>query len=96
MVEQTALIRSVEPRGRGSREEIRALEPCKQLFRARTMDVFVVGFDEISLFDMLFLHSGAGKPQKRIPPIVNLAVYHSVQQGVQHFTDRSAAQTERL
>ena len=46
VVEQTALIRSMEPRGRGSREEIRALKPRKQLFRARTMDVFVVGFDE--------------------------------------------------
>ena len=51
---------------------------------------------KISLFVMLFLHSGAGKPQKRIPPIVGLAVYHGIQQGVQHFTDRSAAQTERL
>ena len=46
VVEQTALIRSMESRGRGSREEIRALKPRKQLFRARTMDVFVVGFDE--------------------------------------------------
>ena len=51
---------------------------------------------KISLFDMLFLHSGAGKPQKRIPPIVGLAVYHGIQQGVQQFTDRSAAQTECL
>ena len=52
---------------------------------------------KISLFVMLFLHSGAGKPQKRLPRRLSVsAVYHGIQQGVQHFTDRSAAQTECL
>ena len=59
MVEQTALIRSVEPRGRGSREEIRALEPCKQLFRAGTLHILAKGREEQLLILCVVLYTAA-------------------------------------